>query len=241
MEVHIKKIKFPSDLDSNGVSFTKATDTINIDSKGHSMQILEKLRELWAQSFPEMVSTIENPKNLKLMHSGKIIGWDTSLSNFKIKAGDSFILVSKVTLAAGESKPKSPEKQVDMHVDAKKSDVVVPILDRVTEDDVDKNALNQLLMLGYDKDISVLALSKVGTEYGSLGYDGLNKAMDWIQRKLSSSLQDHDKEKMIVKQKEEQRKVDLQEMKKRLSLEARDRYDQFQKKVDKHDSSIKFD
>jgi hypothetical protein len=186
LEVNIKKLKFPEDKDEAGIPFTKLTDTIKIDMTTKASSILDTLKELWATKFPQMVATIENPINLTLMVSGKIINWDTPLNKYKIKNGDHLVLVSKIkqkvqppkegNLMTPEVEPPKPSAE-EMEVDLGDKDRVVPILDRVTEKDVDRHALNQLLMLGYEKKLCILALSKIGTQYGSLGYDGVNKAI----------------------------------------------------------------
>ena len=87
-----------------------------------------------------------------------------------------------------ESSKKNASRDVNMEEQKVKEDKVKPLLEMVTEDDVDKNALSQLLALGYDKEISLIALRKVGTQYGSLGYDGLNKAIDFIEKKKIEDL-----------------------------------------------------
>ena len=130
--------------------------------------ILEKLKENWSKTFPEMISWIDDPKQLKLMLTGKTIEWEQKLSHYpKVKDKATLMLMHK-------SPPKEPpvfsqkkkepiKEQVDMDVDKpinSSDDKVVPILDRVNENDIDKSALNQLLLLGYDRDLSILALRK---------------------------------------------------------------------------------
>jgi len=50
---------------------------------------------------------------------------------------------------------------------------ITPILDEVDESEIDKVSLNSLTDLGFDKDISMLAIKRVGNEYGVLGFGGL--------------------------------------------------------------------
>ena len=50
---------------------------------------------------------------------------------------------------------------------------ITPILDEVDESEIDKTSLNSLTDLGFDKDISMLAIKRVGNEYGVLGFGGL--------------------------------------------------------------------
>lgn len=127
----------------------------------------------------------------------------------------------------------------------KKPEGVVPLLDRVEESDVDRSALNQLLMLGYDKEMSLIALRKVGTQYGSLGYDGLNKAIDYIQRRRAEEAEKLLKVSEEPKntnedeaEKERKRKEAYMEMQRRASSEAKKRYHHLQNQMGKADANI---
>ena len=133
-----------------------------------------------------------------------------------------------------------------MQVDEPKlapSEKVVPILDRVSEKDIDMNALNQLVMLGYDRHLSMLALKKVGTEYGSLGYDGINKAIDWINRKIkedeASLLKPTSEEEELIKLEEEATKKSKRlELIKKASSDAKRRYQSLHSNMDNKSTNI---
>ena len=140
---------------------------------------------------------------------------------------------------------KKPSKDVVMEEEKVKEDRVKPLLEMVTEDDVDKNALSQLLALGYDKEISLIALRKVGTQYGSLGYDGLNKAIDFIEKKKIQDLNqmyNPINSSEIKKAKEEEKKKEkldkYLELKKTASLEAKQRYESLKNQMGKKDANI---
>jgi Holliday junction resolvasome RuvABC DNA-binding subunit len=55
---------------------------------------------------------------------------------------------------------------------------IIALKDMVDESEIDKSALETLTSLGYEKDIAMIAIKRVGTAFGALGYDGLNKAID---------------------------------------------------------------
>lgn len=50
---------------------------------------------------------------------------------------------------------------------------ITPVLDEVDESQIDKSSLKTLTDLGFDKEISMLAIKWVGNEYGVLGFGGL--------------------------------------------------------------------
>lgn len=64
LELKIKKLKFSNTPDATGEPFNKVIDTITVDPTQNASVILDKLRELWANTCPEMVSWIEDPKQL---------------------------------------------------------------------------------------------------------------------------------------------------------------------------------
>lgn len=81
LELKIKKVKFSERPDATGEPFTKGVDTVSVDPSASATAILDQLREIWTNTFPEMVSWISDPKQLKLMNAGKIIEWDKKLSD----------------------------------------------------------------------------------------------------------------------------------------------------------------
>lgn len=171
------------------------------------------------------------------MAKGKIIDFNSPLSKYNLQDGINVILSHK---NPPKEQPKLLEHDhTEMQVEeTKKSDEVVPILQQVREEDVDRSALNQLLMLGYEKDLSLLALRSVGTQYGSLGYDGLNKAIDWIQKKLAKDaekminpISDDDRVRMAENERKKKQQEEFLEMRKKASSEAKKRYQHLQNSV----------
>ena len=209
LTLKIKKVKFPDDPVDSGEPFGKIVHSIKVDPSKKANDILDKLIEDWTQNYPNFVQLIEAEKDLKLMLKGKTIPWDADLSSFKLQNNSVLLLMNKNPL-------KKPGKSTHVHAEVKASpdpvvendDKIVPILDRVSETDIDRNALNQLLQLGYDKELSMIALRKVGTEYGSLGYDGLNKAIDFIHKRLQEEeeklIQPDNSEEAAIKALEEE-------------------------------------
>ena len=85
IEVKVKKFKFSDMLDITGVPFWKTDDTISISLANKATSVLEKLRHCWQVTWPDMVSSIDDPSQLKLVLSGKTISWDSNLGDYKLK------------------------------------------------------------------------------------------------------------------------------------------------------------
>ncbi|CAI2381701.1 unnamed protein product [Moneuplotes crassus] len=247
----IKKIKFSNIQDANGTPFGTKVDQINVTLSDKCSTVLSNLKDQWSQTCPQMVAWIEDSDKLKLMLTGKIIDWNNTFADYaKIKEGTTLILMHKSppkeAIASAQKTIGDDSESKDMDIDAPKdSEKVVPLLERVEEEDIDRNAMNQLIMLGYDKNLIKIALRKVGTEYGSLGYDGLNKAIDWIHKKM---LEDEQKllpkpqeVKKTKKELEEEKQNDRLELIRRASSEAKKRYKNLENRMDNRSTNISID
>lgn len=237
LTLSIKLVKFSEEVTASGEVFTKIIHKISLPAGGNVSSIIDALRESWSKDYPTMISFLDTENDLKLMLKSKTLQWSSTIASYKIPDGSTLLLMHKNPL-------KKPLAAVPIDVEMKngttddQKDASKPILDRVSIDEVDKSALNQLLMLGYEKEISIIALKHVGTEYGSLGYDGLNKAIDYINRrkkdeeekfiKNSKMVVDEDLEAEVEKMLKKEEYLDF---KRKVSMEAKERYKAMHDKV----------
>jgi hypothetical protein len=118
---------------------------------------------------------LERLSEAKILCKGKTIDKSKPFSAYPALAISLILVIApKSNKPVQVPQPKTEEPKPEL--------TQKPILEQVQSSDLDQEALGTLMMMGVDKDLAMLALKRVGTEYGSLGYDGVNKALDMVDK-----------------------------------------------------------